>query len=203
MRRRRAPVAQLAEAGDLKSPQCGFETHRGHSYQRKRCVQAPAGAFCSSLREPVRAGEEDANTSPCEHLQALRRRSRTRSPHGSGCSVGRAGRAVSRRGQADRTPRGTHPDQRRSLLPSGRRQRRGLGGRSLRSATPVAGSGTHCKRSPTGRSATVATLGASGAAVDLVHEHPQCQGVFLRGQRVQGRPGVRGAPGLVPSSGQH
>jgi hypothetical protein len=27
-----APVAQPAEAGPLKGPQCGFESHRGHPY---------------------------------------------------------------------------------------------------------------------------------------------------------------------------
>ena len=27
---RSAPIAQLAEAGDLKSPECGFESHWGH-----------------------------------------------------------------------------------------------------------------------------------------------------------------------------
>src|SRR4029077_18060877 len=26
----RAPVPQRSEGGDLKSPQCGFESHRGH-----------------------------------------------------------------------------------------------------------------------------------------------------------------------------
>ncbi len=31
-----APIAQSAEAVDLKSIQCGFESHWGHYYQRKR-----------------------------------------------------------------------------------------------------------------------------------------------------------------------
>jgi hypothetical protein len=35
---REAPVAQPAEAADLKSAQCGFDPHRGHP----PCVEAPA-----------------------------------------------------------------------------------------------------------------------------------------------------------------
>ena len=42
-RRRRAPVAQSAEAGDLKSPQSGFESQREHTHRPRGAALTTAG----------------------------------------------------------------------------------------------------------------------------------------------------------------